>query len=138
MSERLLSDFMQRSERKFGAQKARLVPCNKSKHHAHHPEGEKCPDCGPEPVRSKTESRRAEYVPGLLGYEIHKEFRDTGAPYLAQLFHGLSDEAAAALFRSMYPGPMAGTAPGHLADLVDDYYAQQADIDAQNIVGYSP
>lgn len=37
---------------KAGAQKARLVPCVKSKFHGHHPEGEECPNCDP-PARLK-------------------------------------------------------------------------------------
>lgn len=39
---------------KAGAQKAKLVPCSKSKWHKHHPEDEECPECDP-PAARKTE-----------------------------------------------------------------------------------
>lgn len=47
MTERLLSDGMQKSVRNFGAQKARLVQCKVSQYHGFYPENEPCPVCGP-------------------------------------------------------------------------------------------
>lgn len=51
---RLLSDHLAPSGQKLGAQRARLVPCAKSKHHPHHPENEACGWCEPAPPKAPT------------------------------------------------------------------------------------
>ncbi len=52
---KLLSDHLQSNpRRRHGAQGGMLVPCQRSKHHGHHPIGELCPLCEPAaPLRSE-------------------------------------------------------------------------------------